>query len=274
MPLLDFISIIRPVNCAMAAFGTFIGYSIASPATQLNPQIGIAMAVAFLVCAAGMVINDYFDRHVDKRLNPGKPLPSGKISPKTALCYAIVLFIAGNALALYFLPAISAAIALAFSVLLIVYSAFLSKAKFVGNVVVALGTAFTLVFGASLIGKYEIVAFLAIAALFANLARELIKDLQDVKQDTGFKKSLPMLLSEKKVIGIVFFYYLIAIIAVYAPLVLFGFALPAFAAIVSIANLLFLLSFYKTVKKQFGKAQAISKAAMLIALLGFLAGVL
>lgn len=274
MPGTKFVSIIRPLNCAMAAFGTFIGSSIASSAIQFQKEIGIAMAAAFLVCAGGMVVNDYFDRNVDKKLHPGKPLPSGKISPKTALCYAIVLFIAGNALALYYLPAASITIAFVFTALLIAYSAFLSKAKYVGNFVVASGTAFTLVFGASLIGKYEIVAFLALAALFANLARELIKDLQDVKQDRGFKKSLPMLLSEKKVIGIVFFYYLIAIIAVYVPLLLFGFALPAFAAIVSIANLLFLLSFAKTVQRNFGRAQALSKIAMLVALLGFLAGVL
>ncbi len=274
MSLLDFVSIIRPLNCTMAAFGTFIGSSIAGSAIQLNQGIGIAMAVAFLVCAGGMVINDYFDRNLDKKLHPGKPLPSGKIKPKTALCYAIVLFIAGNALALNYLPAASTAIAFVFTALLIVYSAFLSKTKYIGNFVVASGTAFTLVFGASLIGKYEIVAFLALAALFANLARELIKDLQDVKQDRGFKKSLPMLLSEKKVIGIVFLYYLAAIIAVYAPFALLGFNKIAFLAIVSIANLLFLLSFAKAVQRKFGRAQVLSKIAMLVALLGFLAGVL
>jgi len=258
----------------MAAFGTFIGGSIAAAAIQINLQIGIAIAAAFLVCAGGMVINDYFDRNVDKRLHPRKPLPSGAIKPKTALLYAIALFIAGNALALYFLPAISAAIALAFSVLLIAYSAFLSKAKYVGNFVVASGTAFTLIFGASLVGKFEIVAFLALAALFANLARELIKDLQDVKQDRGFKKSLPMLLSEKKVIAIVFFYYLIAIAAVYLPVLLAGFASIYFISVVSVANLLFLLSFAKAVQRSFGRAQALSKIAMLVALIGFLAGVL
>ncbi|MDP2973469.1 MAG: UbiA family prenyltransferase, partial [Candidatus Diapherotrites archaeon] len=173
-----------------------------------------------------------------------------------------------------YLPAITAAIALAFTILLIVYSAFLSKAKYIGNFVVASGTAFTLVFGASLIGKFEVVAFLAIAALFANLARELIKDLQDVKQDTGFKKSLPMLLSEKKVIGIVFFYYLIAIVTVYLPILLVGFASIYFISIVSVANLLFLLSFAKAVQRKFSRAQALSKIAMLVALIGFLAGVL
>ncbi|MDP2974417.1 MAG: UbiA family prenyltransferase, partial [Candidatus Diapherotrites archaeon] len=95
MPGTKFVSIIRPLNCLMAAFGAFIGYSIAGSAIQFQKEIGIAMAAAFLVCAGGMVINDYFDRNVDKRLHPRKPLPSGAIKPKTALLYAIALFIAG-----------------------------------------------------------------------------------------------------------------------------------------------------------------------------------
>jgi 4-hydroxybenzoate polyprenyltransferase len=95
-----------------------------------------------------------------------------------------------------------------------------------------------------------------------------------VKQDTGFKKSLPMLLSEKKVVGIVFFYYLVAIAAVYLPVLLVGFASIYFISIVSVANLLFLLSFAKAVQRKFGRAQALSKIAMLVALIGFLAGVL
>jgi len=273
MPVKHFISMIRPLNCVMAAFGTFIGYSIGHGFIHLQPELNIAMLVAFLVCAGGMVLNDYFDRFVDRKLHPEKPLPSGKIGAESAILYAVALFFVGNVLAFLFLSKTSFLIAFAFTVLLILYSRFLPQAKYIGNWVVASGTAFTLVFGASLINSYAIVLFFAFAALFANLARELIKDLEDVKADTGYKKSLPMLLSEKKVILIVLLYYLLAIALVYLPAFLGFFAKPAFLAVVSIANWLFILSLAKTVEKKFKNAQFISKIAMLIALIGFLLGV-
>lgn len=273
MSLKDFVSILRPLNCAMAALGTFIGYSIAMQTIEFMQETGIAMLVAFLVCGGGMAINDYFDRHIDKKLHPNKPVASGRVLPKIAMAYALILFIAGNLLAVLFLPPASIIIAVAFTILLIVYSAFLTKAKYVGNLVVASGTAFTLVFGASLAGNYLVIAPLAIAALFANLARELIKDLEDMETDRGNKITLPMLVSEKKAASFVFLDYMIAIIAVYIPVLLLSFDKPMFVIVVSIANFMFLYSFWLTVKGNFARAQKVSKAGMLLALIGFLAGV-
>lgn len=268
----DFLKMLRPVNCLMAAFGTFIGYALASGTVQCSPGVGIAMAVAFLVCGGGMVVNDYFDLAIDRKLHPEKALASGRTGKRTAMAYAVALFVAGNLLALYILPQTSFAIALAFTILLIVYSRFLGKAKYLGNWVVASGTAFTLVFGASLAGSYAVVAWLALAALFANLARELIKDIEDEKADSGFKKSLPMILGRKRVTWIVFLYTLVAILAVYVPVFLYGFNSPAFISLVSIANIVFVASFRKARKGKFEAAQKLSKAGMLVALIGFLIG--
>jgi len=274
MCLPDVVKILRPVNCLMAALGTFIGYSIASGLLECQPGIAIAMLVAFLVCGGGMVINDYFDLAIDKKQHPKKALASGRITPGTAMLYAAALFLAGNLLAFFFLPTITSTIAVAFTILLIAYSRFLGKAKYLGNWVVASGTAFTLIFGASLFGNYAIVAWLALAALFANLAREVIKDIEDLKTDKGFKKSLPMLLGKKKTIWFAFAYYLIAILAVYVPVFLYGFNRPAFTALVTIANIVFVASFRNARKGKFAKAQKLSKIGMLIALIGFLVGVI
>ena len=273
MPALDFVKMLRPLNCAMAAFGAFIGYSIASGAIRAGSGIGCAMLVAFIICGAGMAINDYFDRGIDKKLHPNKAIPSGRISPKAALAFSLLLFAGGNTLAFAFLPAASVVIALAFTLLLIAYSAFLTRAKYLGNFVVASGTAFTLVFGASLLGNYAVVAALALAALFANLARELIKDMEDLEADRGFKKSLPMLLSRGRVEAMVFICYLLAITLVYVPVVLLSFGKPLFVIVVSIANFVFLYSFGETLKHDYARAQVLAKGAMFMALLGFLLGV-
>ncbi len=273
MALKDFVSILRPLNCLMAAFGTFIGYSVAVQGIQFTPQLGITMLVAFLICGGGMVINDYFDRFTDKRLHPNKPIPSRRILPNTAMVYFLSLFVAGIILAIVFLPPVSIAITIGFTILLIAYSAVLTKAKYLGNFIVASGTAFTLIFGASLTGNYFIIAPLAMAALFANLARELIKDLEDMETDKGNKITLPMILGKKKTESFIFLNYVIAIISVYIPVLLLSFGNPLFVVIVSIANFMFLYSFGETVKKDYGRAQLLAKGAMFLALTGFLLGV-
>ena len=269
----DFFTIIRPFNCVMAALGTFIGYSIAMRAIEFTQELGIAMLVAFLICGGGMVINDYFDRFTDRRLHPNKAIPSGRILPKTAMIYTVILFIAGIILAIVFLPPVSIIITIGFTILLIAYSAVLTKAKYLGNFIVASGTAFTLIFGASLAGNYFVIAPLAMAALFANLARELIKDLEDMKTDTGNKITLPMILGKKKTESFIFLNYMIAIIAVYIPVLLLSFGKPIFIIVVSVANFMFLYSFGETLKKDYGRAQLLAKGAMFLALIGFLLGV-
>ncbi|MCX6799360.1 MAG: UbiA family prenyltransferase [Candidatus Diapherotrites archaeon] len=268
----NFLLIIRPLYCIMAAFGVFIGYSVAAGAVQFNALLGIAMAVAFLVCGGGIAINDYFDRNVDKKLHPQKPIPSGKVKAKTALAFSLLLFAAANIIAIASLPMVSAAIALAFTLLFLAYSSVLAKAKYIGNFVVASGTAFTLVFGASPIGNYTVIVFLAASAFFVNVSRELIKDLEDREADRGHKTTLPMLVGEKAVDALIFIYYLLAMLLVYVPVFMLAFGKFLFIAVVSIANIVFLLSFGETVKRNYARAQAMAKAAMFIALLGFLAG--
>ena len=54
---------------------------------------------AFLY-ASGMVWNDYFDAGIDAIERPDRPIPSGKINPKNAAIFAIILMAMGIACAL------------------------------------------------------------------------------------------------------------------------------------------------------------------------------
>lgn len=266
------LEITRPLNCAMAAFGVFVGYCIAIGLIAIGLQLLTAMAVAFLVCAGGMVINDVFDAGIDARLNPKKPIPSGKISAKRALHYSALLFVAGNLIAFYFLPIESFAIAIAFTFLLSAYARFLPKFKYFGNWVVAAGTAFTLIFGASLVGNYSIVSFFAFSALLANVAREIIKDIQDMKQEKGYKLSLPMVAGIFNAANAAVILTAIAVIISYIPKV-FGFGNIVFLVVLTLSNLCFVFSVMLVKEQDFAKAQRGFKAAMLIALCSFLIGV-
>src|SRR5262245_12772163 len=60
-----------------------------------------ARAAMASVCAyaAGMVLNDHADRHIDAVQRPERPLPSGRIAPGAALALGVSLLAACLALA-------------------------------------------------------------------------------------------------------------------------------------------------------------------------------
>ena len=81
----------------MAGFAAIIGILIAK-GFAVETAVLIFLAV-FLITGAGNVVNDYYDRKIDAVNRPKRPIPSGRISPKSALNYSLVLFVAGCLLA-------------------------------------------------------------------------------------------------------------------------------------------------------------------------------
>jgi len=83
------------------ALGLLIALSIpssASDGTLTLRAVLLLLASGCLYCS-GMVLNDWFDREIDRRERGFRPLPSGKISPAFALRLAVVLLVAGFAAA-------------------------------------------------------------------------------------------------------------------------------------------------------------------------------
>lgn len=86
----------------VSALFTVPGDALAGAAAAgRTPNRGTALAVGTSLCLyeAGMVLNDWADRETDARERPGRPLPSGRIRPGTALAAAGAFTGAGLALA-------------------------------------------------------------------------------------------------------------------------------------------------------------------------------
>ncbi len=294
MPLIDYWKILRPKNCAIASFGAFIGYCLTHGIMAFNPLIGLGMATVFIICGAGQAINDYFDLQIDRKIKPQRPLAAGRMKPENAYYFAVALFVLGIILSA-FINYTALAIAVVFSFLLYAYSAFLGKYKFIGNWVVASGTAFTLVFGSAvarnyffyfflpkgtiLLGRPAAEAFflplvLAFAALFANAAREIIKDSEDLSGDKGKKKTLPQMVSRKTVKAVVASLYSMTIVAALIPLFLGIFSNVFYLSLVSLSILAFIYSFILLLKNSLHKSQISSKAGMFLGLTAFLLGLI
>jgi len=270
MDLIGFVKLTRPVNCLMASIAVLAGFAVSSGSIFPSAPVLFAMAAAFLVCGAGQTINDYFDHKIDLVLHPDRPIPSGNVKHYDALIFALLLFIAGNWLAAQ-VNYVAFAIAAALSVLLFVYSAFMEKFKYLGNWVVALGTALTLVFGAAITKNFYAVSFLAALALFSNVGREITKDFEDAEKGEKGKVTLPGLIGKKaKLVVLALFFAAIAL----SYYVFFAgiFGNLVYLSVVSFANLAFLYAFFLLRKNSFENAQKFCKIGMLLALASFFAG--
>lgn len=83
---------------------TVLGDTVAGAAAAGNPLRGRRLALPLASVSlywAGMALNDWADRNVDKVERPERPIPSGRISPSQALAVAGTLTVAGLGLAAY-----------------------------------------------------------------------------------------------------------------------------------------------------------------------------
>lgn len=188
-----FIRITRPHNAVVAGFTALIGYLVAT-GTLTPPSLLLAVVVT-LITAAGNVVNDVYDLEIDRINRPDRPLPAGLVTLSGAKAYAAVLFIGGLAAAAL-TTTLCFAIALVNSIILVGYAVWLKRTPGIGNVAVAYLTASVFLFGGAFEGIEGLIQNLSLATItfLATIAREILKDAEDVDGDAaGGARTLPML---------------------------------------------------------------------------------
>lgn len=189
----------RPGNASMAAIGVIVGMAVALEPWRgaFDPRYVTALIAAplaaWFVTAFGNVINDLHDQDVDRTAHPERPLPAGRISASDAKAWAILLLgfglleawvAAGTDLVLF--AAVNA-------LLLWIYESLAKRHGLPGNLLVAFLVASTFAFGAYAVAGWpgiEAALPLAIMAALATLAREIIKDVEDMEADRGHRRTL------------------------------------------------------------------------------------
>ena len=119
-----FIQLFRVGNCLMGVAGLLLGALIATGTSILDHYLSLIFAsiVVFTFVAAGNSLNDYTDREVDRKAHPERPIPSGRLAPRTALALAGVLFAASFLVSLSLDP-ISIIIVVSAIAVMIIYEA-------------------------------------------------------------------------------------------------------------------------------------------------------
>lgn len=174
-----YIEILRPVNALMAVVSILL---MALIGWEFNLRVLIAAVVVFMATGAGNIINDYFDYEIDAINRPGRPIPSGRIRRGVAGVYAIILFILASIFGFY-LGLFPGFIVVGSSLLMIYYAHTLKRECFIGNFVVSFLTGLSFVFGGIIVGETVKAAYIGFYAFLMSMAREIIKDMEDIEGD-------------------------------------------------------------------------------------------
>ncbi len=222
MSLAGYGKIIRPMNAGVSGVTAGIAYFIAGGTQPLFSVL--LFFIVLVICGAGNVLNDYFDLEIDKVNRPERPIPSGKVSPKGAVVWAALLFAAGI-IAACFTNVWCLAIALINVVILIIYAAKFKGIPFLGNLSVAYLSGSIFLFGGFLVGPESFLVMLPLFAItfFGTLARELLKDAEDIEGDRlGGARTLPMQLGVRRTAFLAVIFVLCAVLFSFVPFLTWG----------------------------------------------------
>jgi len=174
-----YLEILRPFNALMAVVAIFLMAIISGNFTL---GVFIAGAVVFIITGAGNSINDYFDYKIDAINKPERPIPSGRIPRRTAGIYSSSLFIVGIILA-FAINTLLGIIALLSALTMIWYAYNLKRMLIVGNLTISFLTGLCFVFGGIVVHQILLSIYLGFFAFLMTMAREIVKDMEDVKGD-------------------------------------------------------------------------------------------
>lgn len=230
----------------------------------------LLVTASVFIAAAGYIINDYFDINIDEINKPQRMVVDKVIHRRWAIAWHFILSTSGIILTALALPSIHKwylILANIFCVALLwFYSANFKKKLLIGNIIIALLSAWTILiifyskvspedtFGLAgrMHRRFFRAAFLyAGFAFISTLIREAIKDIEDMPGDTRYGcRTMPIVwgVNATKVYAAVWLIVLIAILIVIQDYVLqFNWWVPVvYSAVLIILPLLFI--FYKLFK--------------------------
>lgn len=178
-----FLSLMRPLNTAVTFFSISAACIIAGAGWSDLYTLLLAATAGSLIGAAGNTINDIFDIAIDRVNKPGRALAAALVSAPAATISAVVTAVLGILLSIP-LGTTALLIAVGTVILLYAYSAWLQHLPLVGNAVVAFLTGMAFIYGAAVFGNPAAGMIPALFAFAFNLAREVLKDIEDMHGDS------------------------------------------------------------------------------------------
>lgn len=236
--MLNFLNLIRWKNLLMIALGQLlVKYALLEPfgvAITLD-GFGILLLILATICiaAAGNIINDIYDVETDFVNKPDKLIVGKSISEKGAYNGFMALNVIGVGIGFYLSHAVGRSaffsIFVIISALLYVYATHLKRTLLIGNIVISVLVALSIL----IVGIFELLPALtaenraiqltffkiifdyAVFAFVLNLMREIAKDLEDIDGDyKAGMNTLPIAIGRDRTTKILFVLSLIPLFSI------------------------------------------------------------
>jgi geranylgeranylglycerol-phosphate geranylgeranyltransferase len=274
--LAAYVQLCRPVNVLITLVSIPVACWIAGGTASSWVFILLAGTTGALVAAGANALNDAFDIDIDRINRPDRPLPQGILTPQDARRMWFILSLAATGINL-FLNLASMLLVILSIALLYVYSARLKRTVLIGNILVGFMTGMTFIYGGIVVGGLERAFIPAVFAFLVNLARELLKDVEDMEGDRRENAvTLPLRYGVRTALvgATVSIFVLIGVTIAVALSPLYH---PAFLYIVLVADSFMcgsigLIWLDHSSAKNIRRASTILKGSMMIGLLSIVAG--
>jgi geranylgeranylglycerol-phosphate geranylgeranyltransferase len=161
-------------------------------------------AVIFFI-GAGNTMNDIKDSDIDKTAHPNRPIPSQRVTIKEARYFTWTLWILSIMCVLFgtfklynddmeWYPLLTIYVLAVALMLTYDHGPKTKDSGLIGNISISLMVGAVILYGASSISSLNstLVWWTALVVFFTNLAREIVKDCQDMESDEGIRQTLPM----------------------------------------------------------------------------------
>lgn len=227
-----FIELMRPKNMVLAAItvplGALFGLNASLTEQQMTAVvIQILSVLAFM--GAGNAMNDIKDAAIDAQAHPNRPLPSQRISLEAAKRFVVLLWLASFSFmvaGVYLLMESDATWWPLASIYTVAVALMLTydlgpetKTKgLIGNVSISLMVAAVILYGAATVDSITRLSFLVAGVVFfTNLAREIVKDCQDMLADEGERYTLPMKIGLERARMLAYVFVMAGLVCLYIP---------------------------------------------------------
>jgi len=227
-----FIELMRPKNMVLAAItvplGALFGLN-ASLTEQQMTAVVIQILSVLTFMGAGNAMNDIKDAAIDAQAHPNRPLPSQRIRLETAKKFVVLLWLTSFSFmvaGVYLLMENDAtwwplvAIYVTAVALMLTYDLGPeTKTKgLIGNVSISLMVAAVILYGAATVDSITRLSFLVAGVVFfTNLAREIVKDCQDMLADEGERYTLPMKIGLERARMLAYVFIMAGLVCLYIP---------------------------------------------------------
>ena len=222
--------LMRMKNILLASIATPVGALLAlGDLTSITnyPEVIFATTSVLFFMGAGNAMNDLRDIEIDRIAHPSRPLAREALSEVEARRITITLAILslGSLAACCLLMKDEIAYTLTIygivALLMLSYDSFfeLKNKGLLGNVSISLLVGAVTLYGASSVGEISnpLIWYVSGVVFFVNLAREIVKDCQDLDADSETRVTLPMKIGLENSRMVAYVLTLFGIVMLYIP---------------------------------------------------------